>query len=565
MGLYSTPFVRAYNKAGKTPGRSMSSWSSSRDLFEYTSGRFLFNEELRLAERRIQFDVDALVNVVCRSTNRPVRDLSSVSKLAEGGFNRVLQATFKDGYTVLVRIPYKVTVPKRLAVASEVATLDVLRRNGVPVPKVVGYSVDQTNSVGAEYILLEKLEGQPLSQVWFTMDNKARVKIMKQIVAAENKFMHIPIPASGSLYYRRDLEQTQFGITLPGQSDVSAPDQIVVGPTAQHAWWYEERKALEVDRGPWDSYLACFEAPARREMEYCRRFGKPRLHVERCLRELYDFQEMSPTLHVDLLSDYLKLAPYLNIPSEHPLARPTLRHPDFSPNNIMVDSSNNMTGIIDWQHAVALPLCLCAGIPRYFQNWGDPVSEVLAKPETKLPDNFRELNQDEQTIMQETMRRRLVHFYYAALTMNQIPHHFDALRDENSMLRAKLFNRAGTPWEGDSQSLMYWMIQACNKWPMSIDKGGPPGSTKCPVEYSEQEVLHCTGLHDQEQEKLQILTEMRDVIGIDSLGWVPDDEHLEQSRAMAQNIKAGLLEQSESDTERTALLEHFSFDDHDEA
>ncbi|OOF97131.1 hypothetical protein ASPCADRAFT_3749 [Aspergillus carbonarius ITEM 5010] len=511
MRRFSKPLIRAY-KACKRTGRNMSSWSSSRGLFEYTSGRFLFNEEIRLAERRVQFDVNALLHAVCRSTNRPVSDLSSVSKLAEGGFNRVLQTTFKDGYTVVARIPYRATVPKRLAVASEVATLDILRRNGIPVPTVLGYSANHANPIGAEYILLEKLEGQPLSQVWFSMDNKARVKAMKQIVAAEKKFMHIAIPASGSLYYRRDLEQTQFGISLPGQSDVSAADQIVVGPTAQYAWWYQERESLEVDRGPWDSYLACSEAPAK----------------------------------------------------HHPLARPTLRHPDFSPNNVLVDSSNNITGIIDWQHSVVLPLCLCAGIPDYFQNWGDPVSEVLAKPETKLPENFHRLSQDEQAAIQETMRRRLVHFCYAALTMNQIPHHFDALRDESSMLRAKLFNRAGAPWEGDSQSLRYVMIQVCSKWPMSIDHENPPRPIKCPVEYSEQEVLQCTKNHDQEQEKLQELAEMRDVIGIDSLGWVPDDEHLEESRAMAQNIKAGLLEQSESDTERIALLEHFPFDDHDE-
>ena len=156
---------------------------------------------------------------------------------------------------MVARIPYRATVPKRLAVASEVATLDILRRNGIPVPTVLGYSANHANPIGAEYILLEKLEGQPLSQVWFSMDNKARVKTMKQIVAAEKKFMHIAIPASGSLYYRRDLEQTQFGISLPGQSDVSAADQIVVGPTAQYAWWYQERESLEVDRGPCISSL----------------------------------------------------------------------------------------------------------------------------------------------------------------------------------------------------------------------------------------------------------------------------------------------------------------------
>ena len=95
-------------------------------------------------------------------------------------------------------------------------------------------------------------------------------------------------------------------------------------------------------------------------------------------------------------------------------------------------------------------------VPVYqviFKNWGDFLSETLAKPATKLPDNFATLSQDEQETVKETMRRRLVHFYYAALTLRQIPDHFDALRDENAMLRAKLFSRATAPWEGDSTSL----------------------------------------------------------------------------------------------------------------
>jgi aminoglycoside phosphotransferase (APT) family kinase protein len=154
--------------------------------FEYTSGRFLcvllvnlplmcrisftdilwfprFTEELRRPERRLQFDVDALAQTVCRSVGRPVESLASITKLAEGGFNRVLQATFDDGYEVIARLPYRTTVPECYAVASEAATLDLLRSRGVPVPKVLGYSPDRTNPVGIEYALLEKIQGTPLS------------------------------------------------------------------------------------------------------------------------------------------------------------------------------------------------------------------------------------------------------------------------------------------------------------------------------------------------------------------------------------------------------------------
>lgn len=167
--------------------------------------------------------------------------MASITKLAEGGFNRVLQVTFDDGYAVLARLPYK-TVPKYHTVASEAATLALLHAHGLPVPKVLAYSPNQTNAVGTQYILLERLQRTPLSDQWFSMDTKSRVKVMRQIVDLERRFMSIEFPASGSLYHHRDLDGSQHYIPVS--------DDIVVGPTAQHEWWYRERASLKVDRGP---------------------------------------------------------------------------------------------------------------------------------------------------------------------------------------------------------------------------------------------------------------------------------------------------------------------------
>jgi hypothetical protein len=74
-------------------------------------------------------------------------------------------------------------------------------------------------------------------------------------------------------------------------------------------------------------------------------------------------------------------------------------------------------------------------------DWGDPLSDTLSKPEVKLPDNFDQLSYKEQETIQETIRRRIIHFYYTALTIKFLPGHFDAIRSENCMLRAKLFHR----------------------------------------------------------------------------------------------------------------------------
>ncbi|KAJ5481517.1 hypothetical protein N7475_000329 [Penicillium sp. IBT 31633x] len=124
----------------------------------------------------------------------------------------------------------------------------------------------------------------------------------------------------------------------------------------------------DIDSEPGNTFSICFEAPAKREIEFYERFSKPRLHVERYLREIHQLQNLSPIPYQHLLTNYLKLAPYLDVPSGHRISRPTLRHPDFSPNNILVNTSNDVVGIIDWQHTVILPLCLCARIPDHFQN-----------------------------------------------------------------------------------------------------------------------------------------------------------------------------------------------------
>jgi aminoglycoside phosphotransferase (APT) family kinase protein len=83
---------------------------------------------------------------------------------------------------VLARLPYKTTVPKRYAVASEAATLTLLRAHGAPVPKVLTYFPDQTDAVGTEYIILEKFEGIPLSGRCFSMDTKTWVKLMDRLL-----------------------------------------------------------------------------------------------------------------------------------------------------------------------------------------------------------------------------------------------------------------------------------------------------------------------------------------------------------------------------------------------
>ena len=69
---------------------------------------------------------------------------------------------------------------------------------------------------------------------------------MKQLLALEKTLLAIQLPASGSLYFRRDLPSESPGISVAPLAQNE--DEIVVGPSAAYAWWY--RAALEIARGP---------------------------------------------------------------------------------------------------------------------------------------------------------------------------------------------------------------------------------------------------------------------------------------------------------------------------
>ena len=206
-----------------------------------------YNQSLRLAERRLVFNVHELTRVAAKSLDRPESDVKSLSKLAEGGFNRVFEITMVDDTRVIARLPYPSTYPKRFAVASEVATLNLIRSKEIAVPKVLAYSVDSENAVGSECIIMEKVSEKPIGDMWYELTEKQRVKVILGIVKLEAKILDINLPAYGSIYHPNDLPPDMRRVSLGPQT---YGQDFCVGPDAALKWWYKERSILDVERGP---------------------------------------------------------------------------------------------------------------------------------------------------------------------------------------------------------------------------------------------------------------------------------------------------------------------------
>lgn len=202
---------------------------------------------MRHSERRRTFNISELKRLAAIAVQQKEDDISGFEKLAEGGFNRTFRITMRDGFQVVARIPYPVTEPKSLVVASEVATLDFLRSHGIPAPRIYGYSVVADNPAGTEYIFMEFIQGQNLGDVWYTLSEKARRTVVTNLVQLESRLFGLRFPASGSLYYCDDLPAQSNQVMVPGP-DSTRP--FCIGPDTSLGLWYGKRLGLSTERGP---------------------------------------------------------------------------------------------------------------------------------------------------------------------------------------------------------------------------------------------------------------------------------------------------------------------------
>lgn len=305
-----------------------------------------------------------------------------------------------------------------------------------------------------------------------------------------------------------------------------------------------------------------FTAVGQRESTWIKAHGKPRLHYERLYRELHDFKHSYPDIHTQNLSDYLHLlAPHLGFKPSTPLNQRTLRHPDIQPNNILIDpDTNEITGLIDWQHSSILPLCLASGISHHFQNWGDPVSESLQKPDLEVPD-YNSLPESVKEVIKEVTRKQLVHFVSAAYTARLNRVHFGTLLDHSLIARQKIFECVNIPWEGDSISLHAEMICVPQDWSKLAARNDALASASRPsISYSDSTINKILDLDAQQKERDSAMQTLRDAAGVDIQGWVPDDEAYAAAKEVVESIRQKVLEVAETEQERVAFRDHFPFD-----
>ncbi|KAJ7641631.1 protein kinase subdomain-containing protein PKL CAK Fmp29 [Roridomyces roridus] len=528
--LLSSSFSRSLTRVSTRRSFSLSAHLRNQDLFEYTSGRWLVNESLRLAERKVVFDVAELGRLAAQSVNRSPDDVAYMEKLAEGDYNREILITMRDGFKMVAHIPYKCTIPRYFGVASEAATMAFLRSHGIPIPEVYGYSADANNAAGTEYIFTESIGGTTLVDQWFDLDEPDTISIARQLVQLEKKMMSIRFPAGGALYYTEDMEKADAPHT-PLDDD----PRFCVGPDTRSQMWFGKRSEMDVNRGPYKDVQEALSRPAEKEWAYLTQFGRPQVPSDPVARIIYNLQEQQPSEHIESLHDYIRIAPHL-IPTDPALSRFTIRHPQIQAENITVsrssDGISSIVALISWRHTAILPALLLSQLPYESEK-----SEESSRP--TLPENVDQCQcANHQKADRDLYQRRLMNYHYLREVEEHNPAHHRCVADEMTRDRRQLFNFAGEPWRGFPFNLRGALVTVAASWSRmnEIDGGGrEPGP--CPILF-DLEVVQDTRLLAQEYlDPAKLVQGLQHVVGATGDNLVRSAEDYEKALEMGMAVK----------------------------
>ncbi|KAL3474602.1 kinase-like domain-containing protein [Aspergillus californicus] len=473
-------------------------------FFKNTSRRWIFNEKDRLAERYVKFNPTELQRVA----GEAIQDsCPNIVKLAEGGFNKVFLLRSNSGREVIARIPTPIAGPAHYTTASEVATMDFARTLlKLPVPKVLAYSSTRDNPVGAEYIIMDRVDGESLSSRWHSLTAEELKDVMLQVVEMEQKVFNHPFPGFGSLYHKKDLnDEPQIPVPV---------EDFCVGPIAGRQFWHGERSQICVDRGPWTSPVDCMTSAARREAAWIRQHAKAQPRQRFVLPTAHN---IDPSEHTSLLSMFLQLAPCL-IPPVSKLNFPILRHPDLSLGNILLDrNSTKIASIIDWQDTAILPLFVQAGHPAFCEHdFSKPQPMTLPT----LPDNFNELSAEDQLQAKSQRRLELTNLYYTALTGLHNKANTEALKIPHFNMRQYLLQQTGYPWDADVINLRAALVGIT-----SPEVWNSISTSPCTVNFTERE--RETAIEEAKEwiESEEMLSAVRARLCLDPEGGTDPENH----------------------------------------
>ena len=434
----------------------------------------------------------------------PETETVSVELLAQGAFNQAYNITAENKATGFHKeYVFRVALPiyPHYKVESHVATTEFVRHTStVPVPIIYAFDSSPDNKLGFEWMLMEKVKGVSLYDVWETMGYSTKQELTRTVANWMDQISRLKFHRIGSLYCRLRAHQMEFymGPTLHSRlyegdrllhdnprgpfESLNALCDAVLDSTERHINdpRHSARHALEAgvpdeessssedessDSPQQDGQKSEEEILARADEEDRRNerdYGVTEVDLSWLPRELQTYRDLLP-----------KLCPFP--PTSEPMIT-MLTHPDLSTPNIFVNESGAPVALIDWERARIEPTAIFSALPQFLtdESANDPDSFYVPPgytgiSEKKPPkvyfygddDLARIRGQSERTYTQLMGRIQKTHLrglYREELKRLQSPICKALNRDPDS-LEQQLISRVYWPENAPPNSATDWAVE----------------------------------------------------------------------------------------------------------
>ena len=149
-----------------------------------------------------------------------------VSFFTEGGFNKLYDVSYPGHHTSYL---FRVTLPIEpyYKTESEVATIAFLRANSsIPVPQVFAWDSNRNNELHFEWILMAKIDGVPLWDVWRKVPWEKKLELTGTIAGMVKQLRDHKFDRIGGLYFKSAIERET---SMPEIGQVSDASQFGPG------------------------------------------------------------------------------------------------------------------------------------------------------------------------------------------------------------------------------------------------------------------------------------------------------------------------------------------------
>ncbi|KAI4090970.1 MAG: hypothetical protein LQ339_008217 [Xanthoria mediterranea] len=219
----------------------------------------------------------------------------------------------------------------------------------LPVPRVVAYSATKDNVLGEPYTLQTCLPGERLNNIFEKLDHEGKLTVIDQYVELIAKLEAITLPSAGT-FAASALEPNSTNEYCP----LAAPEieffckgdeEFILDPTTEANRAGPDMKALLASHI--DGWIE-----------------KERKHCEECHEE---------SIEIPLYEKMKGILEALDTDGTfHQPQSIVLHHWDLEPRNVMVTPTSEgykITGIIDWDDALALPRTLARRAPDWIWDF----------------------------------------------------------------------------------------------------------------------------------------------------------------------------------------------------